>query len=51
VSAVVAEAAAERLAGQRQSRLRSLFVASVVAIAAGAATYKLLRSADSESGD
>ena len=44
VAESVAETAGERLAGRRPSRLRALFVASVVGIAAGTATYKLLRS-------
>lgn len=44
MTAAVAEAAGERLAGRRPSRLRALFAASVVGLAAGTAAYKLLRS-------
>jgi hypothetical protein len=49
MTAAVAEAAAERLAGRRSSRLRALFAAGVVFIAAGTATYRLLRSGGDDS--
>jgi hypothetical protein len=42
---VVAEAAGERLAGGRPSRLRALVAAVAVGAGAAALTYRLLRSA------
>ena len=38
------EAAAERAAGGRPSRMRALLVASMAAVTAGTLVYKLLRS-------
>jgi len=45
VTTLAAEATAERLAGGRPSPARALLAAGVVAFAAGAIVYKLLRSA------
>jgi hypothetical protein len=44
VSAVAAGAAAQRLAGERPSRVRAFVAAAVTGVAAGALAYKLLRS-------
>jgi hypothetical protein len=44
MSSVVTEAVAERLAGEQPSRTRAFYAAFAAAVAAGALTYKLLRS-------
>jgi hypothetical protein len=46
MTSIAAEAAAERLAGQRPSRSRALLAACAAAAAAGVVVYKLLRSGD-----
>ena len=47
MTSMAAEAAAERLGGERPSRLRALVAAGVAAAAAGVLVYKLLRSGGS----
>jgi hypothetical protein len=44
----VAQAAGERARGARVSRTTALLASLVVAVAAAAATYKILRSGDDE---
>jgi hypothetical protein len=44
MTSVAAEAAAERLAGERPSRPRAFLAACAAAAAAGVVVYKLLRS-------
>jgi hypothetical protein len=47
VGGTVAEAAAQRLGGERPSRSRAFIAASVAAVGAGVLVYRLLRSRDS----
>jgi len=43
-----AETVGERIAGEQPGRMRALFTATVVGVAAAALTYKLLRSGGGE---
>jgi hypothetical protein len=48
VKGSVVDAAAQRARGERVSRPKALFVATVVGVGAAVATYKLLRSGGEE---
>jgi hypothetical protein len=50
MTSIAAEAAGQRLAGERPSRPRALLAAFAVAAAAGVVVYKLLRSGGGEQG-
>jgi hypothetical protein len=51
MAGIAAETVGERLAGERPSRARALFVAGVAAAGAGALTYRLLRSGGHTTND
>jgi hypothetical protein len=51
VTSFAAETAGKRLAGERPSAMQAFAVACVTAVAAGALTYKILRSGGSDDDD